>query len=130
MIRSLLAAALCCAAFGARAETSANFLAGIRSMEVTMHPVETCQASQYGTGDGYGGKRTASGEIMRPQALTAAHKRLPFGTHVTVTNLRNGRSVMVRINDRGPYVTGRCIDLSRGAANALGMGGTARVRVE
>jgi rare lipoprotein A len=91
---------------------------------------ESCQASQYGTGDGYGGKRTASGQTMNPHALTAAHKHLPFGTHVTVTNQRNGRSVVVTINDRGPFVRGRCIDLSRAAANAIGMGGTAPVVVE
>lgn len=90
---------------------------------------ESCIASQYGTGDGYGGKRTANGEIMRPSALTAAHKSLPFGAHVSVTNRTNGRSVDVRINDRGPFVRGRCIDLSRAAANAIGMGGTAPVSV-
>jgi rare lipoprotein A len=90
---------------------------------------ESCIASQYGTGDGYGGKRTASGEIMRPSALTAAHKHLPFGTLVTVTNRNNGRNVVVRVNDRGPFVRGRCIDLSRAAANAIGMGGTAQVEV-
>lgn len=91
---------------------------------------ETCTASQYGTGDGYGGKRTASGQIMRPSALTAAHRSRAFGSHVTVTNLGNGRSVSVLINDRGPFVRGRCIDLSRAAANAIGMGGLARVSVE
>lgn len=91
---------------------------------------ETCIASQYGTGDGYGGKRTASGQIMRPTALTAAHRSRAFGSRVTVTNLGNGRSVVVLINDRGPFVRGRCIDLSRASANAIGMGGTARVSVE
>ncbi|MES2905748.1 MAG: septal ring lytic transglycosylase RlpA family protein, partial [Pseudomonadota bacterium] len=60
-------------------------------------------ASMYGRGDGYGGRRTASGERMNPNAYTAAHRRLPFGTQVQVTNRRNGRSVVVRINDRGPY---------------------------
>lgn len=108
----------------------ANWLAGVRSIDVSMTRVETCQASQYGTGDGYGGKRTASGEIMRPSALTAAHKTRRLGSSVTVTNLGNGRAVTVRINDRGPFVRGRCIDLSRAAANAIGMGGTARVSVE
>ena len=91
---------------------------------------ETCHASQYGTGDGYGGRKTASGERMNPRALTAAHKTRRFGSHVMVTNLGNGRSVSVRINDRGPFVRGRCIDLSRAAANAIGMGGTARVSVQ
>ena len=91
---------------------------------------ETCIASHYGVGDGYGGKRTASGEIMNPNAMTAAHRSLPFGSVVRVTNLANGRSVTVRINDRGPFVAGRCIDLSAGAARAIGMGGSARVSVQ
>lgn len=90
---------------------------------------ETCIASHYGVGDGYGGRRTASGETMNPNAMTAAHRTLPFGTLVRVTNHANGRSVTVRISDRGPFVHGRCIDLSYGAAKAIGMGGTARVTV-
>ena len=90
---------------------------------------ETCQASQYGIGDGYHGKRTASGERFNTHSLTAAHRTRGFGSHVTVTNLANGRSVAVRINDRGPFVRGRCIDLSRAGANAIGMGGLARVSV-
>lgn len=90
---------------------------------------ETCTASQYGVGDGYHGRRTASGERFNTHALTAAHRRRPFGSHVTVVNLKNGKSVRVRINDRGPFVRGRCIDLSRAAARAIGMGGTARVSV-
>lgn len=91
---------------------------------------ETCIASHYGVGDGYGGKRTASGETMNPGAMTAAHRTLPFGSVVRVTNLANGMSVTVRINDRGPFVAGRCIDLSYGAARAIGMGGSARVTVQ
>jgi rare lipoprotein A len=85
-------------------------------------------ASHY-VGDGYGGRKTASGERMNPAAMTAAHRTRPFGSHVTVTSLVTGRSVVVRINDRGPFVRGRCIDLSYGAARALGMGGTARVSI-
>jgi rare lipoprotein A len=81
---------------------------------------ETCVASRYG----YGGDRTASGERMDPNAMTAAHRTRPFGSHVTVTSQSTGRSVTVRINDRGPFVKGRCIDLSTGAARALGMSGT------
>jgi len=75
--------------------------------------------------------RTASGEIMNPSAMTAAHRSLPFGTKVLVENLSNGRSVVVRINDRGPFVKGRIIDVSQAAASSLGMlgSGTARVRV-
>jgi rare lipoprotein A len=84
---------------------------------------ETCVASRYG----YGGGRTASGERMDPNAMTAAHRARPFGSHVTVTSHSTGRSVTVRINDRGPFVKGRCIDLSTGAARVLGMAGTAMV---
>jgi rare lipoprotein A len=87
---------------------------------------ETCIASHYGIGDGYGGRRTASGERMNPQAMTAAHKTLPFGTMVRVTPQR-GKPVVVRINDRGPFIRGRCIDLSWGAARALGLSGLGRV---
>ena len=64
--------------------------------------------------------KTASGERMNPSALTAAHRSLPFGTKVRVTNQSNGRSVVVRINDRGPFVRGRVLDLSKGAAQQLG----------
>ncbi|WP_132055462.1 septal ring lytic transglycosylase RlpA family protein [Pseudocnuella soli] len=69
----------------------------------------------------FNGRKTASGEIFRNRKRTAAHKTLPFGTKVTVTNMRNGRSVKVRINDRGPFVQGRVIDLSRRAARKIGM---------
>ncbi|MEM1377662.1 MAG: septal ring lytic transglycosylase RlpA family protein [Pseudomonadota bacterium] len=65
--------------------------------------------------------QTASGEMMNPAAYTAAHKTLPFGTRVTVTNRNNGRSVTVRINDRGPFTKGRVIDLSKAAASQIGM---------
>jgi rare lipoprotein A len=91
---------------------------------------ETCIASQYGVGDGYHGKRTASGERFNTNSLTAAHRTRRFGSRVVVTNLANGRTVSVRINDRGPFIKGRCIDLSRAASNAIGMGGLAKVRVE
>jgi peptidoglycan lytic transglycosylase len=80
---------------------------------------ETCIASRYG----YSGGQTASGERMNPNAMTAAHRTRPFGSQVTVTSHVSGRSVTVRINDRGPFVKGRCIDLSTGAARALGMAG-------
>ena len=78
----------------------------------------------------YAGGKTASGERSRPSELTAAHRTLAFGTHVRVTNQRNGRSVIVRINDRGPFVRGRVIDLTPAAANALGFSGLAPVRLE
>lgn len=70
---------------------------------------------------------TASGERFNPNELTAAHKTLPFGTWVRVTNRHNGKSVVVRINDRGPFVKGRVIDLSRAAARAINMDGVAPV---
>jgi rare lipoprotein A (peptidoglycan hydrolase) len=75
----------------------------------------------------YHDRITANGEHMNPSAMTAAHKSLPIGSIVTVHNKRNGRSVTVRINDRGPYVTGRVVDLSPGAARVIGMDGLAPV---
>src|SRR3954468_6995497 len=85
-------------------------------------------ASMYGTkGDGYAGRRSASGERVSSGALTAAHKTLPFGTMVRVTNTRTNRSVVVRINDRGPFVRGRVIDLTPAGARAIGMSGLAPV---
>lgn len=86
-------------------------------------------ASWYGPG--FHGNRTANGEIYDQYELTAAHPSLPLGTRVMVTNLANGRAVEVRVNDRGPFVGGRVIDLSYAAAHAVGMvgPGTARVRI-
>lgn len=77
------------------------------------------------------GTRTANGEAYKPDGMTAAHRTLPFGTIVEVKNLRNGRIVRLRINDRGPFIGGRIIDVSRGGARQLGLmgSGTARVRV-
>ena len=71
--------------------------------------------------------RTASGEVSGPTELTAAHRTLPFGTRVLVTNVSSGRSVVVRINDRGPYIAGRIIDLTPAGARAIGSNGLARV---
>ena len=78
------------------------------------------------------GYRTANGERFKPNGLTAAHRSLPFGTMVKVTNIKTGKSVVVRINDRGPFSHGRVIDLSYGAAKAVGLvaSGVARVRFE
>ena len=83
-------------------------------------------------GDELAGNPTASGESFDPAKLTAAHRTLPLGSRVRVTNLRNGESVVVRINDRGPFHGQRVIDLSKGAARKIGMlrRGTARVRLE
>lgn len=82
--------------------------------------------------DQFHGHKTANGETFNREKLTAAHPSLPFGTWVRVTNLRNGKDVIVRINDRGPFVKGRIIDLSRGAAKEIGLtqAGTARVKLE
>ena len=78
----------------------------------------------------YSGAKTASGERANPGGLTAAHRTLAFGTHVRVTNRRNGRSITVRINDRGPFVRGRVIDITPAAASALGFSGLAPVQLE
>jgi rare lipoprotein A len=77
----------------------------------------------------YAGEKTASGQRADPAGFTAAHRTLPFGTKVKVTNKRNGRSVTVRINDRGPFVRGRIIDLTPAAARALGFSGLAPVEL-
>jgi rare lipoprotein A len=84
-------------------------------------------ASWYG--GKFQGRRTSSGEVFDTNLLTAAHKTLPFGTQVKVTNLANGLSTIVKINDRGPFVEGRIIDLSRAAAERIGMVGTGTTRV-
>jgi rare lipoprotein A len=78
----------------------------------------------------YSGEKTANGERANPVGLTAAHRTLKFGTRVRVTNKRNGRSVVVRINDRGPFVRGRVIDLTPAGARALGFSGLAPVSLE
>ena len=107
--KSILAAFLFCGvAFSAHAEF------GIASVYRPSDP------------DG-GGPLAASGEQINTDALTAAHKSLPFGTLVRVTNKHNGRSVVMRINDRGPYVKGRIIDLTPAGARAIGMDGLAQV---
>jgi len=85
---------------------------------------QTGVASVYSTESGSG---TASGQKLNPDALTAAHRTLPFGTKVKVTNKGNGRSVVVTINDRGPFVHGRVIDLTPAGARALGFSGLTQV---
>lgn len=87
-------------------------------------------ASYYGPG--FHGRRTANGETFNMNAMTAAHRTLPFGTQLKVTNLSNGRTAIVRVNDRGPYAHGRIIDLSVAAAKQIGStsSGTARVTLE
>lgn len=99
-------------------------------VEIAAAELATGQASYYG--NELAGRRTASGERFDPEELTAAHRTLPFGTRVRVTNLKNGKSVVVRINDRGPFTRRRIIDISHAAAQKIGMvrSGIARVRVD
>jgi len=98
-----------------------------------MLPLDFAKADQVGHASWYSlpANTTANGERMNPDELTAAHRSLPFGTRVLVENLTNGRSVVVRINDRGPFIGGRIIDLSKAAAESIGMlaEGTAQVRI-
>jgi rare lipoprotein A len=98
-----------------------------------MLPLDFAKADQVGHASWYSlpANTTANGERMDPDELTAAHRSLPFGTRVLVENLTNGRSVIVRINDRGPFIGGRIIDLSKAAAESIGMlaEGTAQVRI-
>jgi rare lipoprotein A len=86
-------------------------------------------SAQSGIASIYSGGRTANGEHCVASGMTAAHRTLPFGTRVLVTNRRTGRSVVVRINDRGPFVRGRIIDVTPAAAHALGFSGLAPVTV-
>ena len=91
---------------------------------------EDCVASVYAMGDSsQPGTKTASGVPLNDNAMTAAHKSLPFGSKVKGTNKKSGHAVTVTITDRGPYVKGRCIDLSKAGADALGFAGLARVSV-
>ena len=92
---------------------------------------ETGGASYYGKGDKYNGRKTANGETFDTYDYTAAHKTIPFNTTVWVTNLDNGKTTKVRINDRGPYARNRIIDLSYAAAKKIDMvrSGTARVKL-
>ena len=98
-------------------------------LDIPVH-AEDCVASVYAVGDpSQPGTKTASGIPLNEDAMTAAHKSLPFGSKVEVTNKKNGRAVTVTITDRGPYVKGRCIDLSRAGARALEFAGLAPVTV-
>jgi rare lipoprotein A len=95
--------------------------------------ISSASAGQSGLASVYStesGSRTASGERLNPTAFTAAHPSLPFGSRVRVTNQGNGRSILLLINDRGPFVRGRIIDVTPAAAHALGFSSTARVTVD
>jgi len=102
----------------------------VGSSPESLRRVQEGVASFYG--EDFHGRKTANGEIYDMHAMSAAHRALPYNTRVLVTNLDNGKKVEVRINDRGPFVKGRIIDLSYGAARKIGMvgPGTARVRLE
>jgi len=107
-----LAAVLCGVAIFIAVSAAANAQSGIASVYA------------------YAGGRTASGEHASPNDMTAAHRSLPFGSTVRVTNLRNGRSAVVRINDRGPFVRGRVIDVTPAVARVLGFNGLAPVKLD
>jgi peptidoglycan lytic transglycosylase len=110
------------------AELGSRNIAALRSHE----PAATSRGS-YGIASFYShGRRTASGERFNPHELTAAHRSLPFGTHLRVTDVASGRSVTVRVNDRGPFVRGRVVDVSYAAARQIGLTGhgIAKVKVE
>jgi rare lipoprotein A len=121
-----------------RVKNSPYVVNGKRYVPMSLKDAETYSekgiASWYGyeTRNNKGGHMTANGEVFDPEGLNAAHKYLPLLSYVKVTNLENGKSIIIRVNDRGPFVSGRIIDLSAGAAKRLGYynKGTARVLVE
>ena len=106
------------------------FLVSTILASVTAIPMIASAESGIASVYSYDGRRSASGEKASSSGLTAAHRSLPFGTMVRVTNDATGRSVVVRINDRGPFVTGRVIDLTPAAAQALGFSGLAHVTLD
>jgi rare lipoprotein A len=107
-----------------------TFIASVLAIAVIAIPAAASAQTGVASVYAYSGGRTASGERASPGALTAAHRTLPFGTLVRVTNERNGHSVVVRINDRGPFVHGRVIDLTPAGAHALGFSGLAQVSLD
>lgn len=136
-VLAIMACLILCAGCGAKKARKSGGKGAYTVAGKTYYPlksahgfVEEGMASWYGPG--FHGKTTASGETYNQYAMTAAHKILPLGTNARVTHLGNGKSVLVKINDRGPFVADRIIDLSRAAADRLQMvgGGTARVRVQ
>lgn len=125
----LLPLLLTASAAAQEVEVSDNPIAGIVQPADSETEIDGGMASYYG--NELAGNRTASGERFDPGQLTAAHRTLPFGSKVRVTNMSNGDSVIVRINDRGPFARGRVIDVSQAAAREIGMhrSGTARVKL-
>lgn len=109
---------------------SLSKLAFASILAVSTIAVPMTASAQEGVASIYSGGRTANGEHAVASGLTAAHRTLPFGTRVLVTNRHTGRSVVVRINDRGPFIPGRIIDVTPAAAQALGFSGLARVTVD
>lgn len=117
---------------------SANTPAPVVENRMTEEAKKAASTKSLGTGEasfygpGFAGRPTANGERFNPTEMTAAHRTLPFGSKLRVTNTSNGRSVVVRVNDRGPYAHNRVLDLSKGAAQKIGMiqSGTANVKLE
>jgi rare lipoprotein A len=114
---------------GKRVNLTTLILAWVGAVACGAFAVVPAAIAQSGFASVYGYKtgRTASGERVNPGGLTAAHRSLPFGTHVRVTNRKNGKSVVVRINDRGPFIRGRVIDVTPAGARALGFSGLTSV---
>jgi rare lipoprotein A len=102
-------------------------LAYVSAIVASVLSIPITASAQTGIASVYSGGRTANGEHANPHGMTAAHRSLPFGTLVRVTNEHTGRSVVVRINDRGPFIRGRVIDLMPAAARAIGFSGLAHV---
>jgi rare lipoprotein A len=129
----ILAALLLCAGCASARLSSAPVSALPSPPSRTVPPPSPVEREQLGRASWYGephhGRRTSSGEVYDMNGLTAAHRTLPLGTRIRVTNLDNGRSVDVRINDRGPFVDGRIVDLSRAAARRIGRLGAGLFRV-
>jgi rare lipoprotein A len=136
---SIFALALALACGGCATTSATRSTAVVRLFEDPPVPTEVSKAPpalQMGRasfyGPGFHGEQTASGDIFDQEAFTAAHRTLKFGSRLRVTNLENGSTVLVTVNDRGPFVKGRVIDLSKAAARTLGFlrQGTARVRLD
>jgi rare lipoprotein A len=104
-----------------KVESKMSAMTGLKNMNGVKNLQRAAQGIASWYGPGFHGRRTASGERFNQNDFTAAHRSLPFGTRVVVTNMHNGRSVVVRINDRGPHIRGRILDLSAGAARVIGV---------